>query len=248
MFMYIYMYVYIYVCMYVYIYIYTYRPLIDTVNETKQIKNETKNKQMKNKLTSSSGIILIQFLDIIRIGIQKIRLFRVLECVQMNSRGLLGLDNLTNLDRNDTINKDTNIISENNETIIDLFSGKNSDLKDNFLFHCSNSISSVEKNVKNKLIEKLLNDEYKYMTKFPDCVISIFISAQDGFELRNSQTSSENTKLISKNTKLVSGNTELLLKNTELESSIFNPISIKFSNPCLFKEYLFNVYLGSLLR
>jgi hypothetical protein len=135
---------------------------------------------MKNKLTSSSGIILIQFLDIIRIGIQKIRLFRVLESVQMNSRGLQGLDILTNLDRNDTENIDNNIVSENNEKIIDLFSGDNYDLKGNFLFHGSNSISSVEKNEKSKLIEKLFNDRYEYMINFADCIIiyqtSVFYS------------------------------------------------------------------------
>jgi hypothetical protein len=208
------------------------RPLIDSLNEPK--KNEIKNKQMKNKLISSSGLILIQLLDIIRIGIQKLRFFRVLESVQIDSRGLDGSDISNILDEN----KDKNdTILEKNQKFIDLFSKNNFNLKNHFLFHSANVLSSIEKNVKiekKSLIEKLFNDRYEYMVKFPDSLISIFISAQDGFEVRTSQTSLENNKL--------------LIENTELDNSILNPISVKFSNPSLLKEYLFNVYLGSLLR
>jgi hypothetical protein len=208
------------------------RPLIDTLNEPK--KNEIKNKQMKNKLISSSGVILIQFLDIIRIGIQKLRLFRVLESVQIDSRGLDGSDISNILDEN----KDKNeTILEKTQKFIDLFSENNFNLKNHFLFHSANVMSSIEKNEKiekKSLIEKLFNDRYEYMVKFPDSLISIFISAQDGFEVQTSKTSLKNTKL--------------LFENRELDNSILSPISMKFSNPSLLKEYLFNVYLGSLLR
>lgn len=202
-----------------------FNPSASNLNDKKNIKKL----KSSNKLISSSGLILIELLDIIRIGIQKLRVFRVLESVKRNSRGLVEYNILNDMSGNSTKNIKNDTIFQKNESVIDLFSVVKKDFSMDY-FSPIDSSGKHEKNEKNEkkiLFEKLLNDEYGCTIKFPDCFISISLSSRDSFQVTSDLLSSD---------------------KIQMSNSILNPIAIQFDSPYLLKKYLLNFYLGSLLR